>query len=340
MNSKPHLFVTGATGFLGVELCRLYAEQGRVLHALARAGADRGPLEGLPIRWHAGDLVDGAGVDRALAAAREQAGSAGLDVIHSGALISYATRDRELQERINITGTQHMLRAAARERVRRFLHVSSVVAIGPSPDGRELDERSPYTGSGIDCDYMRTKYEAEQLALAASSSLDVVIANPGAVFGPSHRKSNTVRFLREVAEGRAPAVAPPGSVAVVGVHDTALGLMLALERGRRGERYLLVERCLPTLELFRLLCRSLGAAGPRFAVPKAVWPALVLGARALDALRPLQLTPPQALVMLGHRLEFNSRKAREELGWKPAPFESVLSATIDTLRSRGLLPAP
>jgi nucleoside-diphosphate-sugar epimerase len=85
-----------------------------VLHALARAGADRGPLEGLPIRWHAGDLVDGAGVDRALAAAREQAGSAGLDVIHSGALISYATRDRELQERINITGTQHMLRAPAR----------------------------------------------------------------------------------------------------------------------------------------------------------------------------------------------------------------------------------
>lgn len=339
MTDKPHLFLTGATGFLGVELCRMYAQEGRVLHALARSSADRGPLQGLAIQWHDGDLTEAASIQRAMSAAAGTAGPAGLDVIHSGALISYATRDRALQEAINVEGTRHMLAAAARVRARRFLHVSSVVAIGPSRDGRELDERSGYSGAGIDCDYMRTKYEAEQLALAAASAMDVVITNPGAVFGPSHRKSNTVRFLREVAEGRAPFVAPPGSVAVVGVRDTALGLMLALERGRRGERYLLVERCLPTLELFRCICRALGAEGPRVAVPRTLWPALVLGARLVDAVRPLQLTPPQALVMLGQQLEFSSRKAREELGWKPEPFEAVLSATIESLRARGLLPA-
>jgi len=341
MSTQAQLFLTGATGFLGVELCELEARRGRVIHALARAGADRGPLAGLPIRWHEGDLTDERSVERALQASRAECGRGmPLDVIHSGALISYATRDRQLQEAINIEGTRCMLSAAARAGVRRFLHVSSVVAIGPSPDGSALDESSPYTGAGIDCDYMRTKHAAEQLALAAEGAMDVVIANPGAVFGPSHRKSNTVRFLREVAEGRAPIVAPPGSVAVVGVRDTALGLQLALERGRRGARYLLVERCLPTLELFRCICRALGREGPRAAVPSALWPAVVLGARLVDAIRPLQLTPPQALVMLGRRLEFDSRKAREELGWRPEPFDHVLSATIETLRQRGLLPAP
>lgn len=340
MNTLPALFVTGATGFLGQELCQLYAAQGRVLHAFARPSAERGPLAKLPIHWHAGDLTDRNSIFQALRAARRAAGSAGLSVIHSGALISYATADRAAQQAINVEGTRAVLEAAREVGVQRCLHVSSVVGIGPSRDGSTLDESAEFSGAGIDCDYMRTKHEAEQLALAAAREFDVVITNPGAVFGPSQRKSNTVRFLREVAEGRSPLVAPPGSVAVVGVRDTALGLMLALERGRRGQRYLLVESCWPTIELFRCISRALGREGPRWVIPRWIWPALVGGARLVDAIRPLDLTPPQALTMLGQRLEFSSRKAQQELGWKPQPFESVLADTIQVLRARGVLPAP
>jgi dihydroflavonol-4-reductase len=322
------VLVTGATGFVGGELVRLLLERGFEVHALAR-----GPAGAPPVVWHPGDLLDARAVDAAVAAARPRW------VVHSAALISYATRDTQRAQAVNVEGTRHVLEACKRHGVARLCFVSSVVAIGPSPDGRMLDERSPFSGAGLDCDYMHTKRAAEQLVLASAGELDVVVVNPGAVIGPAERKSNTVNLLQQLAAGRRPIAAPPGSIAVVGVRDTAEGILLALERGRRGERYLLSERSVRTRELFGLMGAALGQPGVRRTVPRWLWPLVVALARVVDRVRPLELTPPQALVMLGQRLEFDNRKARLELGWKPQPFEAVLAQTIATLRERGVLPA-
>jgi len=328
---KGPVLVTGATGFVGGELVRLLLERGFEVHAFARTRPERSAL---PIVWHTGDLVDAKAVDAAIGAARPRW------VVHSAALISYATRDKARAQASNVEGTRHVLEACKRHRVARLCFVSSVVAVGPSPDGRKLDESSPFTGAGLDCDYMHTKRAAEELVLAAANELDVVVVNPGAVFGPAERKSNTVNFLRQLAAGKRPIAAPPGSIALVGVRDTAEGILLALERGRRGERYLLVERSCSTRELFSLMGAALGQSGVRRTIPRWIWPLLVGAARVLDRIRPIELAPPQALVMLGQRLEFDNRKAREELGWKPRPFEEVLRETIAVLRERGVLPAP
>jgi dihydroflavonol-4-reductase len=186
---------------------------------------------------------------------------------------------------------------------------------------------------------MDTKRAAEELVLAAANELDVVVVNPGAVYGPAERRSNTVKFLQHLAAGKRPFAAPPGWIALVGVRDTAEGILLALERGRRGERYLLVERCVPVRELFRLMSEALGVRGVRRTIPRALWPLLVALARVVDRVRPLEIATPQGLAMIGSRLVFDARKAREELGWRPRPIEQVLRETIAVLRERGVLPA-
>jgi dihydroflavonol-4-reductase len=131
---------------------------------------------------------------------------------------------------------------------------------------------------------------------------------------------------------------PPGTIALVGVRDTAEGILLVLERGRRGERYLLVERCVPVRELFRMMGAALGVPSVQRTIPRALWPLVVAAARAIDFVHPLEIATPQGLAMIGSRLVFDGRKAREELGWRPQPFEEVLRETIAVLRGRGVLP--
>jgi len=324
---SERVLVTGATGFVGGELVRLLLERGFEVHALAR-----GAHPTLPVAWHAGDLIDARAVDAAIAAARPRW------VVHCGALISYASRDTARAAEVNVEGTRHVLEACKRQRVARLVFVSSVVAVGPSPDGRPLDERSAFHGAKFGVDYMDTKRAAEELVLAASGELDVVVANPAAVYGPAEGRSNTVKFLQQLAAGKRPMAAPPGTIALVGVRDTAEGILLVLERGRRGERYLLVERCVPVIELFRMMSEALGVPPVRRTVPRALWPLVVALARVLDRLRPLEIATPQGLAMIGSRLVFDARKAREELGWRPRPFEEVLAQTISILRERGVLP--
>lgn len=328
---NPPVLVTGATGFVGGELVRLLLERGFEVHAFARG--ERGSLAPLPIVWHAGDISDARAVAAAVAAARPRW------VVHSAALISYASKDTQRARAVNVEGTRHVLEACRKHGVARLCFVSSVVAVGPSPDGRPLDERSPFHGARLRVDYMDTKRAAEELVLAAAGELDVVVANPAAVYGPAEGRSNTVKFLQQFAAGKRPFAAPPGTIALVGVRDTAEGILLVLERGRRGERYLLVERCVPVHELFRLMGEALGVPGVRWTIPLSLWPLVVALARLLDRVWPLEIATPQGLSMIGSQLLFDGRKAREELGWRPRPFETVLRETIAVLRQRGVLPA-
>ena len=333
------VLVTGATGFLGREIVRVLAERGAEVHALAREDSPRGPLNALRVKWHPADLRDEAAVGRALDAVAARARERGVrpQVVHSGALISYRTRDRELARTTNVEGTEILLAAARRTGVGRFLHVSSVVTVGSSRDGQPVDESAPFDLGGLGVDYVDTKRAAEERVLAAARDLDALVVNPGAIFGPVERESNTVRTIRRVAQGRSPPFLPPGSVGVVGVRDVAEGTLLALEKGRRGERYLLVESSLTTRELMATIARIL-AVPPRgrvLALP--AWRTLIAATQAWDRFFPMRYTPPQALTMLGIDLRFDSGKARRELGWNPQPFDVVIRETIEHLRARGEL---
>jgi len=332
--APSHVFVTGATGFVGTTLVRLLRQRGHPVSALARPSSDRAPLAADPPRWYEGDLGSPAELRRALTDFAGRARTAGrpAHVVHAAARISYRTRETELSRRVNVDGTRALLDACVAARVDRLCHVSSVVAVGHAPDASSrLDETAAFNGAQLGCAYVTTKREAEEAVLARTDELDVRVVNPGAIFGPAPSLPNTSRFLGRLAEGRLGPLAPPGSLSVVSVEDVARGIVLALERGRRGRRYLLTAECYTALELFRLAAEELGVPGPRGSVPSLAWGGLVRLTGLVDRLRPLSLTTPESLRLLGLHYRFDSTRAREELGWAPRPFPSVLQETIAAL---------
>ena len=333
---SAHCLLTGGTGFLGSRLAPRLVAAGYRLHLLARSRPQSGPLAELDATWHSGDLRDRAEVGRALARAREECGSAPLDVLHCGAVISYRSADRGLQRAVNVLGTRNVVDAAKRRGVRRLLHVSSVVTVGHSRGGEVLDEGARYNGESLRVDYVDTKRAAEQYALAAGDELEVVVVNPSAIFGLAGPRSNSAYFLRRAAAG-AVRIAPPGTVGVVGVEDVADGTLAALERGRPGARYLLSESSLALRELLALVAQECGVRGPRVTVPAPAWAALGAGARLVEVAQPLERLTPQSVRMLGAHFRIRADRAREELGWKPRAIREVLGETLDAL---GLRPTP
>jgi len=326
---KPEVLISGATGFLGSEIARTLAARGHVLHALARAGSDRSILQELPVNWHVGDLRDASSVERAFEEVCARA--ARPWIVHAGALISYQTRDRELSREINVEGTRTLLAACTRHAVGRVLHVSSVVAVGPSLDGTTLDETSAYRGEALRCDYMTTKREAEVLALEAAQALDLVVVNPGAIFGSNGRISNSQRVLHMIARGRTGPLplllAPPGAQSVVGLSDCAEGCVLALEHGRRGERYLLVESVWSHRDLIALVASRCGRSAPR-AVPRWVWATVEACAALLDGVVRSDFFTPQTLRMARAQFRTSAARARTELAWSPQAFAAVIDTML------------
>ncbi len=327
---NPRVLLTGATGFLGSRVAPRLVRAGFRLHAIARPSADRSALEDLGVVWHIADLEDPASIELALLAARAEAGGEPLDVVHCGAVISYRSCDRVLQQCVNVEGTRHIIEAAKLHGVRRLLHVSSVVTVGHALAGEVLDESFSYNGQSLRVDYVDTKRAAEELVFQASGDLDVVVVNPSAIFGVVGPHSNSAYFLQRVADGRV-RVAPPGTVGVVGVDDTADGVVVALERGRAGARYLLSESWLSLRDLLELVARQCGVPGPSFSVPPLAWRGLGLAATSFELLKPLERLTPQSIRMVGAHFRAHAGLAREELDWKPRPIREVLGETLSEL---------
>lgn len=328
MSAPRSVLVTGATGFVGRRLVSLLRSRGRTVHALARAGSDTSGEALREVRWHRGDLCDGASLEAACAAV---AAEGPWDLVHCAALVSYRARDRRAQREINVEGTRRVLLAARRHRVGRLVHVGSIVAVGHATPGRLAHEDMAWNAGDLGVAYVDTKRAAEELVLEASEELDAVIVDPGAIFGPGPEHSNSVHFLRELAAGKRLPFAPPGAVGVVGVEDTAEGTVLALERGKRGRRYLLVERNLRLVELLGAVLALLGRPAPKRVAPKAAWRAFGGLLAALETAVDLRRVTAQSVRMLGADWRADARRAREELGWRPRSFDEVLRATLAAL---------
>ena len=330
---KPAVLMSGATGFLGARIARKLAARGHALHAIARADADRSALTGLELTWHPGDLRDATSIARAFD--RVCAINSRPWIIHAGALISYQTRDRALAQDVNVEGTRRMLDACTRHTVGRVLHVSSVVAVGPSFDGATLDEDSAWRGDEIRCDYMATKRDAEVLALGFAEKLDLVVVNPGAIFGASERISNSQRVLAMIGKGRTGPLpfllAPPGAQSVVGLDDCAEGCVLALEQGRRANRYLLVESVWSHRDLIALVASRCGKSAP-LSVPRWLWRAAEFSANLLDGMLRSDFFTPQTLTLARIEFRTSAERARRQLGWRPRPFEQVIDEMLEAQR--------
>jgi dihydroflavonol-4-reductase len=312
--------VTGASGFIGSHVVAALAAAGHEVRAFDRRAPAETPAG---VEAVCGDVLD----DDALARAVH-----GCDaVFHLAALYSYARAHARAMQAVNVDGTRAVLDAAARAGVRRVVHTSSCATCGPVA-GRAATEADEPPAWELAVPYKRTKLEGERLALgAARNGLDVVVVNPTTPVGPGDRRPTpTGKMVADVARGRARAYLSGAALNVVAVEDVAAGHLLACERGRAGERYLLGGENLSLRGVFAIVAQAAGRRPPRIGVP---WALAYGAARAGDAALRLVGREPSLLVVDEVRLArlpmtFDDARARGELGYASQPAEQALvSAT-------------
>ena len=283
---------------------------GATVRVLARPHADRRTLEGVRVEFVDGDLLDPVSVRRAVAGVQT--------VYHVAADYRLWAPDPAVIYRTNVDGTRTVLEAAGDAGVARVVHTSSVGALGIPADGTPGTEDTPVTLDKMVGHYKRSKFLSEALALDfARRGLPVVVVNPSAPVGPWDIKPTpTGQMIVDFMRGRMVATLDTG-LNVVHVRDVAQGHLLAAERGKPGERYILGHAAgnLSLAGIFALLAEITGRPAPRFRVPYALaW----CSAAACEGLSRLTRRPPAvaltAVRMARKRMYFSPAKAIRDLG--------------------------
>jgi dihydroflavonol-4-reductase len=322
--------VTGGTGFVGANVVRALLKRGVEVRALVRPRSDTGNLDSLEVELVAGDLRDRGSLEAALD---------GCDMLyHVAAMYAlWARNPREIYDS-NVTGTINILEAAGQAGVQKIVYTSSVATIGLPKDGTPGTEEVPLPPEDMVSDYKRSKYLAEQEVLKyAQRGLPVVIVNPSFPVGawdvkPTPSGQIIVNFLR----GKIPAYVDTG-LNVVDVEDVALGHVLAAERGRIGERYILGHTNLTLPELFQLLAQVSGMNAPRIRIPYGL---AYLSACASEFVARTITHKPPFVTLAGVKLSrkrmfFDPSKAVQELGLPQTPAIEALSKAVQWFRAHG-----
>lgn len=226
------VLVTGGTGHIGNVLIRELVAGGQPVRALVLPGEDRSILDGVPLEWVEGDVLDPASLAPAFA---------GVDTVyHLAGIISIMPGDNAMMRRVNVEGTKNVLAAARAAGVRRLVYTSSIHAFQHAPHGRVVDETLPFDPVGAMGAYDCSKAEASLAVLqAAREGLDAVIVAPTGVIGPQDFRVSELGALIRSWIQPTPSFLIDGRYDFVDVRDVVKGEMLAAEKGRRGEVYIL-----------------------------------------------------------------------------------------------------
>ena len=255
--------VTGATGFVGSHVARQLVSAAQSVRVLARPNSNLEALAGLHVEYFEGDLRDQKSLERAMHGVRR--------VFHVAADYRLWTpRPEEIYE-INVEGTRKLLAAAQRARVERIVYTSTVATIAVPRNGALPNEDTQAALDEMIGHYKRSKFLAEQVAVeAVSAGLPVVIVNPTAPVGPwDWKPTPTGRIILDFLKGKMPAYVDTG-LNVAPVEDIAAGHLLAAEKGRVGERYILGGRNMTLKQILDALSAITGRPAPRVRLPHAL----------------------------------------------------------------------
>lgn len=323
-------FVTGGTGFIGGAVVRSLLAGGHQVRALVRPGSNTRQLDGLPVEIITGDLGD----ENAL-----RKGMAGCQwVFHLAALYAFWGYSWENFLEVNVEGTRRLLRLAWEAGVQRIIYTSSIAALGFTPDGSPADEDTPVAYSDMVGMYKRSKYLAEQVALElARQGAPVVIVNPAAPVGlGDHKPTRTGQMILDFLNGRMPAYVDTG-LTIVDVEDVAAGHLLAAEKGRLGERYILGGENLTLKQVLDLLAEVSGKPQVKLRIPRFIamgWAYLDVGLSRLMPGR-IPTATPDAVRVSRHREYYSSAKAVRELGFPKTPARDALRKAVDWYKANG-----
>jgi dihydroflavonol-4-reductase len=322
-------FVTGGTGFVGAHVVRALLRRGRTVRCLVRSSSRLSNLDELPVEVIPGDVTDPASHSRALAGARR--------VFHCAADYRLSARDPREIYAANVEGTRNVLAAASEIGAEKVVYTSSVGALGLNRDGRPGNEETPVEPRSVIGHYKKSKLQAERIAEEwAAKGLPVVIVNPSTPVGEMDIKPTpTGQMIVDFLNRRMPAYVETG-LNLVDVRDVAEGHVLAAEKGRVGEKYILGNRDMTLKEIFDALSRLTGIPSPRVRLPHWV----PLAAAAVDTLAS-RLTgrqprvPLEGVRMSRHTMFFDAGKAVRELGLPQTPVEGALGRAVAWFRENG-----
>ncbi len=325
--------VTGGTGFVGAHVVRALLARGAAVRCLVRRGGNRRNLDGLSVELVEGDLRDRPSLDKALR---------GVSTLyHVAADYRLWAKDPRELYRSNVDGTENVLAAAAAAGVSRVVYTSSVGALGLTRDGSPADERTPVRREEIVGHYKKSKFDAERAAEAwAGRGLPVVIVNPSTPVGELDVKPTpTGQVIVDFLNRRIPAYVDTG-LNLIDVRDVAVGHLLAAERGRPAEKYILGNRDMTLKEILDTLETITGVPSPRVRVPHL----LPLAAATVDtlvsgALGQAPRVSLESVRMSRHRMFFDASKAVRELGLPQSPVEGALSRAAAWFRENGYVRA-
>ena len=310
--------VTGATGHLGNVLVRELLRRGKRVRALVEPEDEARALAGLDVELVRGDVLRPETLPAAFA---------GTDVLfHLAGVVSISSLDIEAVRTVNVDGTRNVVTAARRAGVRRLVYTSSVHALTEPGKGGVLTEEAGYDPALAPGDYGKAKAAASRIVLdAVRDGMDAVIVNPVYVLGPyDYRLSEIGEVMLMFSRFPVPA-GMDGCYDFIDVRDVAVGHVVAAERGRKGESYLLSGERMTVRELMRILAGLAGRKPPRVFLPLQIAAGLAAFAPIFEKVtRRRALLTPYAVHTLAVDFEIRDRKAREELGHAPRPVEQTL----------------
>lgn len=324
--------VTGATGFIGSAVVRHLLAAQRDVRAIVEPDANTKNLDDLNVERVICDVTDVAGMAKALSGCEA--------LYHLAAIYRVWLEDPTPIWKVNVEGTTATLLAAQRAKVGRVVYTSSIAAIGLVPGG-EADEACTFDLFDVANDYIMTKWLSERVALTfAQSGLPLVVVNPAFPFGPRDvAPTPTGKILLAALRGEIPGVVP-GGICTIDVDDCAMGHLLAEERGRVGERYILGHENVTLRELYAIVGRVAGIKLPRFPVPGPMAAGVALGmeiwANHVSHREPNATYRAARYAM--RNAFFRCDKAKRELGMPTRPLEESVRRAVDWFREAGMAP--
>jgi len=321
-------FVTGATGFLGLNLVEQLTQADWDVVALRRPRSNSSSLRKFPVETVEGDLINLVSLRRAI--------PQGIDaVFHVAADTSMWSRHNARQTEVNVGGTANMLEAARKAKARRFVHTSTWNTYGLEQG--EISETCPQLGGRSWINYNRTKFLAEErVRQAAKAGLDAVIINPCHIMG-RYDRHGWARIIIKLCNRWIPA-APPGAGTFCHAQEAAKAHIAAVERGRAGQNYLLSGEFVSLRELLRTVGEIAGCRAPKRTLPAT---AFRIAAHVNVMLAPIigrepELTP-EGVEMVSISAKVVSTLAERELAYKPAPLHTAIQDSYAWLKVQSVL---
>jgi dihydroflavonol-4-reductase len=332
LQAGDRVLVTGASGFLGSAVARALVARGAEVRALVRPTSPRDNVAGLGCEIVAGDLTDRASLGTALQGVRY--------LFHVAADYRFWARDPSVILRVNVEGTRALMQEAQAAGVERIVYTSSVAALKVAGATGPVDETAPLLPEEAIGTYKSSKTLAERAveAMVQNDKLPAIIVNPTTPIGPRDIKPTpTGRILLDAARGRIPAFVDTG-LNFAHVDDIAEGHLLAFERGRIGERYILGGENVPLHKLLATIADAAGRRAPRIRLPRIPLFPIAYGAQAFAMITGKEpLLTVDALRMSRYHMFFTSAKAERELGYRARAYQEGVIDALAWFRKAGYL---